>query len=111
MLPARNTHKEKNQFIFLMRSHFSLIAKNCVGLGTHTLYLDINSYITTLFVSYTVFMFLLAILSSGSNPYKRELWEISLEDTNQNPSMQVFSGKASFCMCKDLLYFKPIVLK
>ena len=33
------TQKEKNQFILLTRSHFSLIAKNCVGLGTHTLLL------------------------------------------------------------------------
>ena len=31
------TQKEKNQFILLTRSHFSLIAKNCVGLGTQTL--------------------------------------------------------------------------
>ena len=31
------TQKEKNQFILLTRSHFSLIAKNCVSLGTHTL--------------------------------------------------------------------------
>ena len=35
---ARNTHKKKkNQFILLTRSHFSLSAKNCVGLGTQTL--------------------------------------------------------------------------
>ena len=33
------TQKEKNQFILLTRSHFSLIAKNCVGLGTQTLQL------------------------------------------------------------------------
>ena len=31
------TQKEKNQFILLTRSHFSLIAKNCVAIGTHTL--------------------------------------------------------------------------
>ena len=31
------TQKEKNQFIHLTRSHFSLIAKNCVGLGIGTL--------------------------------------------------------------------------
>ena len=31
------TQKEKNQFTLLTRSNFSLIAKNCVGLGIGTL--------------------------------------------------------------------------
>ena len=33
------TQKEKNQFTLLTRSNFSLIAKNCVGLGIGTLQL------------------------------------------------------------------------
>ena len=37
------TQKEKNQFILLTRSHFSLIAKNCVGLETHTLLFKIKN--------------------------------------------------------------------
>ena len=32
------TQKEKNQFTLLTRSNFSLIAKNCVGLGIGTLF-------------------------------------------------------------------------
>ena len=31
------TQKEKNHFILLTRSHFSLIAKNCVAIGTGSL--------------------------------------------------------------------------
>ena len=31
------TQKEKNQFTLLTRNNFSLIAKNCVGLGIGTL--------------------------------------------------------------------------
>ena len=31
------TQKEKNHFILLTKSHFSLIAKNCVAIGTGSL--------------------------------------------------------------------------
>ena len=34
------TQKEKNHFILLTRSHFSLIAKNCVAIGTGSLNLE-----------------------------------------------------------------------
>ena len=33
-----DTQKEKNHFIHLMRSHFSLITKNCVAIGTGSLF-------------------------------------------------------------------------
>ena len=38
MLLARITHTKKNLFIHLTRSHFALIAKSCVALGTLSLY-------------------------------------------------------------------------
>ena len=34
---ARITHTKKNLFIHLTRSHFSLIVKSCVALGTPSL--------------------------------------------------------------------------
>ena len=48
---ARITHKKKkNLFIHLMRSHFSLIAKSCVTLGTPTLNPPLHLFLPFLFL-------------------------------------------------------------